>query len=445
MAWAEARSEAAFTALVARHAGLVYGTALRILSNNSQAAQDVTQAVFVHLAQKASRIEPALLGAWLYRQAWYAAHKTLRQNQRRARREKEAVNMGSLESDQNPLWTELAPCLDEAMSNLNANDQAALVLRFFQQKDFRKVGEALGTSEDTAQKRVSRALEKLRQLLARQGVPVSAAALASLLAVPSSTAAPATAIASATHAAVAAGAAGTGTALALMHAMTSFKLKSAVLCALLAAGVATPLWLQHRAISALRQSNSQLQARLQTESELNAPPPPAAPGAILDTALQGDTQARELLRLRGQVAVLRRRLAELETGAAVTAKTQDGARSFIPAENLEFAGYADPVSALQTYFWSLRNADTNALLKAVSPELAATYSQALNGPEPEVIRDSLAREVADFKGYKVMDTHAKSPSMVVLTVQESGIHERRSLMTFLKINEEWRLLDRSSR
>ncbi|HTG44174.1 MAG TPA: carboxypeptidase-like regulatory domain-containing protein, partial [Verrucomicrobiae bacterium] len=48
-----------------------------------------------------------------------------------------------------------------------------------------------GTSEDAAQKRVSRALEKLRQLLAERGVALSAAALGSLLVAHSVAAAPA--------------------------------------------------------------------------------------------------------------------------------------------------------------------------------------------------------------------------------------------------------------
>ena len=51
------------------------------------------------------------------------------------------------------------------MSRLNERDRDALLLRFFKNQDFRAVGSALGVSNDAAQKRVARALEKLRGYL----------------------------------------------------------------------------------------------------------------------------------------------------------------------------------------------------------------------------------------------------------------------------------------
>jgi len=61
--------------------------------------------------------------------------------------------------------------------NSQPEDRAAILLRYFEQLDLRSVGEALGTNEDAAQKRVTRALEKLHTLLKRQGVTLSAATL----------------------------------------------------------------------------------------------------------------------------------------------------------------------------------------------------------------------------------------------------------------------------
>ena len=49
-----------------------------------------------------------------------------------------------------------------SLAKLGDADRDALVLRFFKNEDLRAVGTALGTSEDAAQKRVTRALEKLR-------------------------------------------------------------------------------------------------------------------------------------------------------------------------------------------------------------------------------------------------------------------------------------------
>ena len=68
------------------------------------------------------------------------------------------------------------------MSRLSEPEYDALVLRFFQNEDFRSVGVALGVSDDTAQKRVARALEKLRRLLKQRGVVTSSTSLSSVTA-----------------------------------------------------------------------------------------------------------------------------------------------------------------------------------------------------------------------------------------------------------------------
>jgi hypothetical protein len=88
-------------------------------------------------------------------------------------------------------WKQIAPVLDEALQQLGKTDQEAIVLRFFERRDFRGVGEALGSNEDAAQKRVTRALEKLRQFLTRRGAAFSAPALGAVLANQAVTTAPA--------------------------------------------------------------------------------------------------------------------------------------------------------------------------------------------------------------------------------------------------------------
>jgi len=76
---------------------------------------------------------------------------------------------------------DIAPFLDEAMAQLNETDRHALLLRFFEQRDLRQVGVALGSNEEAAKKRVTRAVEKLRALFVRRGVTLSAAGLAASL------------------------------------------------------------------------------------------------------------------------------------------------------------------------------------------------------------------------------------------------------------------------
>src|SRR5207245_8141029 len=69
------------------------------------------------------------------------------------------------------------PLLDEAMHALDDTDRAAVLLRYFENKSLREVGAALGASDDAAQKRVSRAVERLREFFAKRGVTVGASGL----------------------------------------------------------------------------------------------------------------------------------------------------------------------------------------------------------------------------------------------------------------------------
>jgi RNA polymerase sigma factor (sigma-70 family) len=200
------RSETAFSELVARHIDLVYSAALRMVNGDSHLAQDVTQIVFTDLARKAWGLpRGVMLAGWLYRHTRYTGAKTVRTERRRQTREQTAMEMNAPDDNTEPKWELIAPHLDEGMSRLSAADRDAIVLRFLKQQDFHAVGAALGISEDAAQKRVSRALEKLRGFLTRRGVTLTATALASALGAEAVTAAPAGLAVSVTAASLAGG------------------------------------------------------------------------------------------------------------------------------------------------------------------------------------------------------------------------------------------------
>ena len=181
--FARNRSQEAFAALVNRHIDLVYSAALRQL-HDPGAAQDATQAVFLLLAQKAHRLTGTQLSAWLFATTRYVCANARRKQARRTLHERKAAEMRQ-ESDppESPAWDAIAPLLDEAIDSLPATEKRVVLMRYFEKRSFREVGEQFAISEDAARKRVERAVEKLRGFFARAGVatPASMAAIDAVL------------------------------------------------------------------------------------------------------------------------------------------------------------------------------------------------------------------------------------------------------------------------
>ncbi len=186
-------SDRAFRDLVERHAGLVYQTALRRAGGDHALARDAAQVVFTDLAQKAGSLPPdTVLAGWLHRHTGFVTAKLIRSEQRRRQREHRAAMETSLsKSEDESLWHRMAPVLDEALGRLSAADRDALVLRYLEGRDLREVGGLTGLSENSARMRVSRALEKLRRVLQRQGITSTTLALGTALGLASQAHAPA--------------------------------------------------------------------------------------------------------------------------------------------------------------------------------------------------------------------------------------------------------------
>jgi len=180
--YAERRAETAFGELVHRHVDLVYSAALRMVCD-AHLAEDVTQGVFLALARSAGQLtECAVLSGWLHRTAQNLAANVVRSDVRRRAREQEAAAMNeSLSIEPDAPWEEIAPHLDAALGELSEPDRDALLLRYFERKSAREMAQRLGTTEEAAQKRVSRAVERLRELLAKRGVTTGAGALVVVL------------------------------------------------------------------------------------------------------------------------------------------------------------------------------------------------------------------------------------------------------------------------
>jgi RNA polymerase sigma factor (sigma-70 family) len=184
-AYARSRSEAAFAELVRLHLDWVFSVALRHVGD-PHLAEDVVQSVFVLLARKARDLGPGTqVGGWLFRTTRLVAGHARRAEQRRKIREATACTMShdtTAPDTDEILWEQLAPHLDQAVAALSETDRSAILLRFYEKMPLRSIGEKMGVSEDAAKKRVSRAVEKLREHLDRRGVKLSGVALAAVLA-----------------------------------------------------------------------------------------------------------------------------------------------------------------------------------------------------------------------------------------------------------------------
>jgi uncharacterized protein (TIGR03435 family) len=144
------------------------------------------------------------------------AGAALKQEARRRHREQEAFMESAIAGNETePLWEQLSPLLDEAMSDLREKDRDAIVLRYFENKSLREVGAALGINDQAAHKRISRSLEKLRGFFARRGVAVTTTVVSGAMAANSVQAAPA-GLAATVTAAAAKGAAAGGSSLTLL-------------------------------------------------------------------------------------------------------------------------------------------------------------------------------------------------------------------------------------
>ena len=382
--YAEYSDEAAFRELVTRHTDFVYSAALRQVYSPDLAG-DLTQSVFSDLARKAQSLAPKMphtssLAGWLHRSTRYAALNHLRDTRRRLENERQAMEQLLNDSEATRDWALIRPALDEALDSLGNEDREVLLLRFFKNQDFRAVGLALGVSDDAAQKRVSRALQRLRKFFAKRGIALTEGGLAVVICANAVQAAPVgLAIAISSASLLAGTAASSSTVIAVTRTAAMTTIQKTLITATLAAALGTSIYearqasilraeveakhLDSLSLTVLRQENEKLSAELARNHESPA---------------TDRRQLLELMRLRGQVTLLRRELSDSKRESARAAGShapQEAPKSdwnwpagqFIPRANWVNAGFSKPEATIQTVLWAMATGAGDQFVNAFPP------------------------------------------------------------------------------
>ena len=167
-------------------------------------------------------------------------------------------------------------------------------------------------------------------------------------------------------------------------------------------------------------------------------------------------QFRELLRLRGQIGVLRQGVAEQaqlkaanqQLRAGRTASEQElaaarAAPNFWAKEQLAFAGYADPEAALKTVLWAMSKGDMKAYLMCCANEedVKRLLAMKLSAEEEAKVAAEgrkLSENLSPAIGFHILDRHVKSADEVILGLSFDGEGKTRKFV-MKKVGNEWKL------
>jgi len=469
--YAEQKSESAFSELVHRHINLVYSVAVRF-TGNFQDAQDVTQAVFITLAQKAKSLDQGtILTGWLYETTRFTAMKFLRSKARQQAREQVAYVQPTLnDSNTESVWKQLAPLLEEGMTRLSEKERTLLALRFFENKSGAETATILGIKEWAAHKRVNRAVERLQKFFVKRGVTSSAATIAGAIAANSVQAAPPALAKAAAAAALAHGATACGPTFTLIKALQLMAWTKTTIIATGIVGLATLSVIQHQRQVTLSAQNESLQRQVGQLSQLEAENQNLS--NLLAQANRSEMLAKnelgDLLRKRAQEQAASRSQAKTSSTDSSPVPPSKAIGDDLPKTSWSNAGFATPQAALQTRGWAVLNGDRDLFKQSLSitdearqfaedalvqkaqastdPNKAQYIQEILNnkyGVEEGILMPLMAEnQNKTYTGYKILSQQSPSADEMVLEVETdmASAPSETQTLTLQRFGNDWKVV-----
>lgn len=262
-AYVESGLDRLFDALVQKHAGMVFGAALRV-TRNRELAEDTAQWVFAILHRKArALVGHPCLAAWLHKTATLEASRLMRKERNHQRKLKRLAAASEGERCSCAVAHPALEYLDEAMAMLGSGDRQLLMMRFYQGYKLGELASELDRSEVAIRKQSERAIARLAKILSRRGVALSTTALAGVLASALVESSPAEILASITHEAAVASASVPQTTLILntLQTMTYGK-QIALTAAAVALLAAIPIGIQNHRLGEAKAMLQQAEAAM---------------------------------------------------------------------------------------------------------------------------------------------------------------------------------------
>lgn len=166
------QDEAAFAEVVHRNGPLVL-SACRSILGDVTAAEDAFQATFLLLAGRARQLtRPGSLAGWLHATAVRIARTARRTEIRARRREFARISQGPISPD-DLTWRDLREILDSELATLPEKYRVPLVLCYLQELSYQEAALLSGCSVGSLRGRLERGKERLRQRLAKYGLPLT--------------------------------------------------------------------------------------------------------------------------------------------------------------------------------------------------------------------------------------------------------------------------------